>query len=93
MDVKRCAWYIALVIIFWGFDWQPKQVTNGLFEVIKTIGQIVTNNLTKLLDQYGSRNKIIAYVKDEGLNLNTMTIVLKLIIKCEVFGLDESFQG
>jgi hypothetical protein len=46
--------------------------------------------MTKLLDQYGLRNKIIAYVKDEGSNLNTVTIVLKSVIKCEVLGLDES---
>jgi len=46
-----------------------------------------------LFDQYGLRNKIIAYVKDEGSNLNTMTIALKSIVKCEIFHLDESFQG
>jgi len=46
-----------------------------------------------LFDQYGLRNKIIAYVKDEGSNLNTMTIALKYIVKCEIFRLDESFQG
>jgi len=39
--------------------------------------QTLANNLIKLLDQYGLRNKIIAYVKDEGSNLNTMTIVMK----------------
>jgi hypothetical protein len=43
-----------------------------------------------LFDQYGLRNKIIAYLKDEGLDLNIVTIVLKSIIKCEVLGLDES---
>jgi hypothetical protein len=32
-------------------------------------------------------------VKDEKANLTTMTIVLKSIIKYEVLGLDESFQG
>ncbi len=41
--------------------------------------------------QYGLRNKIIAYVNDEGSNLNIMTNTLKSIVKCEVFGLDESF--
>jgi hypothetical protein len=46
-----------------------------------------------LFDQYGLRNKIITYVKDEGLNLNIMTIVLKCVVKCEVLGLDENFQG
>jgi hypothetical protein len=45
-----------------------------LFEATETIGQALANNLTNLLDQYGLRNKIIAYVKDEGSNLNTMTI-------------------
>jgi hypothetical protein len=59
----------------------------------KIIGQTLVNNLTKLIDQYGLRNKIIAYVKDEGTNLNTMSIVLKFVVKCEFFGLDESFQG
>jgi hypothetical protein len=57
----------------------------------KIVGQTLPNNLTKLLDQYGLRNKIITYVKDEGSNLNSMTIALKSIVKCKVFGLDESF--
>jgi hypothetical protein len=83
----------VLVINFLGFDWQPKQVTIGLFEAIEFIKQALANNLTKLFDQYGLRNKIIAYVKDEGSNLNTMTIAFKSIVKCEVFGFDESFQG
>jgi hypothetical protein len=32
-------------------------------------------------------------VKDEGSNLNTLTNVLKYVIKCETLGLKESFQG
>ncbi len=39
------------------------------------------------------QTKIIAYVKDEGSNLNTMIIAIKFIVKCEVLSLDESFQG
>ncbi len=76
----------ALVINLLGFDWQPKLVTIGLFETTKIMGQTLVNNLTKLLDQYGLRNKSIAYVNDEGSNLNTMTIALKFVMKCEVFG-------
>jgi len=63
-----------------------------LFEVIKTMKQTITNNLTKLFNQYGSRNKIIVYVKNKGSNLNTMSIVLKFVVKCEVLGLDEVFK-
>jgi len=36
--------------------------------------------------------EIIAYVKDEGSNLNTMTIALKSIISCDMLGLEENFQ-
>ncbi len=64
-----------------------------MFEATKTNGQALANNLTKLLDQYGLRNKILTYFKDESSNLNTMTIVLKYVVKCEILGLDESFQG
>ncbi len=83
----------ALVINFLGSNWQPKQITIGLFKATKIIGQTLANNLTKFLDQYGLRNKIIAYVKDESSTLNTMTIALKFVVKCEIFDLDESFQG
>ncbi len=57
-----------------------------MFEAIQITRQTLANNLTKLLDQYGLRNKIIAYVKDEGSNLITMIVVLKFVMKC-----DESF--
>jgi len=56
----------TLVINFLGSNWQPKQVTIGLFETTKITKITLSKNLTNLLDQYGLRNKIIAYVKDEG---------------------------
>jgi hypothetical protein len=64
----------VLVINFLGFDQQPKQITIGLFETIKTTMQALVNNSIQLFFQYGLRNKITAYVKDEGSNLNTLTI-------------------
>jgi hypothetical protein len=36
---------------------------------------------------------IIAYVKAKGSNLNTLTSVLKFVMKCETLSLEESFQG
>ncbi len=47
--------------------------------------------LTKLLDKYGLRKKIIAYVEDEGFNFDVMTSALKFVINCEYLGLKESF--
>jgi hypothetical protein len=79
----------ALVINFLSNDWQPKHVTIGLFEAIETTSQTLARNLTKLLDKYGLKRKIIAYAKDEGSNLNA-TIALKTIVNCEPLGLKES---
>jgi hypothetical protein len=45
-----------------------------------------------LLDIYGLKNEIITHVKNKGSNLNTLIIVLKFIVKCEVLNLKESFQ-
>jgi hypothetical protein len=70
----------ALVINFLSNDWQPKHVTIGLFEVIKTTRQALAKSLTKLFDKYGLKEKIITYVKDKGSNLNAMPSALKSIV-------------
>jgi hypothetical protein len=70
----------ALAINFLDENWQPKKVTFILFEAKKTIVQAFVRNLRELLDSYRLSNKIIAYVKDEGVDLNSMTATLKLII-------------
>jgi hypothetical protein len=72
----------VIVINFVGSNWQPKQVTISLFEIIKIIDQTLANKLIELFDQYGLKRKII--VINEGSNLNTISKIL---------GLDESFQG
>jgi hypothetical protein len=84
---------VVFIINFLGFNKQPKSITIGLFKGIKNTRQTLANNLTKLFDQCGLRNKIIAYVKDEGSHFNTMTIALKFVMKCEVLGFNENFQG
>jgi predicted enzyme involved in methoxymalonyl-ACP biosynthesis len=59
-----------------------------LFEVTKINGQTLAWSLRKLLDKYGLRKNIIVYIKDERSNLNAMTIVLKVVVNCESFGLE-----
>ncbi len=54
---------------------------------------MLIKNLIELLDAYGLRNKIIACVKDEGSNVNTLTNALKSVAKCEILGLEKNFQG
>jgi hypothetical protein len=53
----------------------------------------LAKNLIELLDAYGLRNKIVTYVKDECSNLDTLTNVLKSIVKCETLGLEKKIQG
>jgi hypothetical protein len=63
---------------------------NGFFEAFDTFGHALTKDLTKLLTKYDGK-KIIVYVKDEGSNLNIMTLALKSIISCDVLSLIGSF--
>ncbi len=60
-------------------------MTIGLFEVTKTIGQTLALNLNNLLDSFGIGKKIVAFVKDEGANLNAMTLALRSIVKVVIF--------
>jgi hypothetical protein len=64
----------------------------GLFEAIETIGQTLAINLSNLLDSFGFTNKIIEFVKDEGANLNVMTLALRFVVSCDILGLEESFN-
>ncbi len=68
-------------------------MTIDLFETTITMGQALAKILTKLLDKYGWRKKIIVYVKDEGSNFNAMIGALKFVVNCESLGIEESFQG
>jgi len=65
----------------------------GLFEASETTSWVLARNLTKLLDEYDLRKKIIAYVKDEGANLNAMIVISKSMVDYEVLNMEESFQG
>ncbi len=60
----------------------------GLFKTNETTSHASARNLTKLLDQYDLRMKIIAYVKNESANLNTMMTTLKYVMNCEVLDME-----
>jgi hypothetical protein len=83
----------TLIINFLDENWPPKKVTFNLFEAIETIGQALARNLNELLNSYGSSKKIITYVKDEGANVNSMTISFKFVINCDILRLEENING
>jgi len=57
--------FFALVITFWGVDWQLKDITIRFFEAFDTFGHALAKDLIDLLHMYDLRKKIIIYVKDE----------------------------
>jgi hypothetical protein len=79
---KRAHDIFTLVVNFLNVNWQPKQVTIGLFEAIETTRQALAINLNNLLDSFGLKKKIIAFVKEEGVNLNAMTSIARSIVNC-----------
>jgi hypothetical protein len=50
--------------------WVPKHVTLGLFEAPNTTSATLAKIVKPLLAKFQLTHKIIAYVKDEGSNLN-----------------------
>jgi hypothetical protein len=70
----------ALIINFLRYNRQLEHIALGLFDPIDTTKHTLAKKLTKLLDNYALRRKIIAYVKDEGSTLNTMTTSIISVI-------------
>lgn len=69
-------------------------VTIALFETFEIVQQALATSLQNLLEQYDFIKKILAYVKDESANMNTMTTNLKSIISCKTLGVIlENFHG
>jgi hypothetical protein len=63
--------------------WTPMHVFMGLFEVHKTIGNVIVLQLLILLKKFGLIYSVIDFVKDEGNNLGTMDTTLQSIIDRE----------
>ncbi len=64
-----------------------------LFEAIETMKQTMVLKFQVLFNKYDLRVKIFTHVKDEGVNLNAMITILKLVVSCENLNLEEAFQG
>jgi hypothetical protein len=65
----------------------------GLFEAIKIRKQTLAMNLSNLLYSFGLEKKIIAFVKNEGTNLNAMISTLMYVMSYDIMVLEESFNG
>jgi hypothetical protein len=81
----------ALVISFINALWQPCHVTIGLFTIESTMGITMAKQMKHLLGSFGLLDKVIGFMKDEGINLGTMTTTLKNIVSCDMLDLPTPF--
>jgi len=93
LDVKRCTWYICYCCEF--SRWWPiaKTCHQWLVWTIYTSGVAMACKLQQFLDNFFLAQKVVAYVKDDGSNLQTCTTILNLIVSYNMLGMFESFDG
>jgi hypothetical protein len=72
----------AMVVNFINSSWQPIHVTIGIFEDSNIESATMINKVKNLLDSFGLLDKVIAYVKNKGSNLNTLTFALNFVVSC-----------
>ncbi len=70
----------ALTFNYINKKWKPCHTTMAIFEVHETTRATIISQLKDLLTWCDLLDKIIAYVKDENANMNTLTTTLTSIV-------------
>jgi hypothetical protein len=65
-----------MVMNFIDPSWEPTHVTIGIIELDNIIGATMAKKINVLLDSFGLLEKVIACVKGERSNLNTLTFMV-----------------
>jgi hypothetical protein len=82
-----------MVMSFLNDYWEPNHVTMGIFEVQNTTSVAMANQVKVLLDSFSLLDQVIAYVKYEESNLNTLTNALSSVVSCSPLQLACPFVG
>jgi hypothetical protein len=61
-----------------------KKYHNWIIKAMDSSSQTLVKDLIELLGKYNLKEKIIAYVKDEGSNLNIMIRPFKFGVNCDI---------
>jgi hypothetical protein len=83
----------VIVVNFLSNKWEAKHVIIELFEVSNTSGVAMAPRLQQLMDNFSLTQKILAYVKNEGSNLQTCANALNSIVLCASLAMMEPFDG
>jgi hypothetical protein len=70
----------VIIVSFINISWEPCRVTIEIFEIHNIVGATMATYVKILLDSFNLLNKVIAYIKNEGLNLNTSTFALIFVV-------------
>jgi hypothetical protein len=81
----------VLIVHFLNHNWGLGHVIIGLFETTNISRVAMAIQVNEMLVAYGLNVKILAYVKEEGNNLCTMTSALTFVISYELLGLTTPF--
>jgi hypothetical protein len=69
----------VVIVNFLSTNWEPKHITIGLFDANDMNSVTMAMKLKHILDKFAFMLKIVAYVKDEGSNLQTCVQTLKVL--------------
>jgi hypothetical protein len=84
---------IAIVVSFINVSWEQCHVSIGNFEVHNTASVAMANRVRLLLNSFALLDKVIAYIKDERSNLNTLTFPLAFVVSYFALQLTCPFVG
>jgi hypothetical protein len=82
-----------LIVHFLNDKSEPCHVIVEFFEIVNRFGDAMVIQMSNVFAKHGLGTHILAYVKNEGNNLATMTFVLTFVLSCEVLGLLAPFVG
>jgi hypothetical protein len=83
----------ALVMNFIDDGWVPKHVTVSFFEAPNITSVTLAKIIKPLFAKFKLTHKIIAYVKDNGSNLNTLVVILFTIFFVSQYSWNHHLQG
>jgi hypothetical protein len=70
-----------LVVHFVNDEWVSRHGMVGIFKVVDTSGVALAEVVKWVLREFRLTDEVLAYVKDEGANMNTLAISMRSIIE------------
>jgi len=83
----------VLIVHFLNDKWEHCHVIVGFLEIVNRSANAMVIQVNDVFAKHGLSINILAYVKNEGKNMATVTFALTFVVFCEVLGLLTPFVG